>query len=364
VAWLWRVWSGFGACFLVVYRHVWAMTFISELALWAPGEQSFSALAEAADLKVQPRSDVGLTTSRTHSWIARGKTEVIHTERCAKLTRDPALLTKLAKDRRATVRGAVVRNTATPYSLVSTIRLKDKSYDVQRVADDVMKRRIIQMSADEAVALLEDGVTSRTIDLVCGHKDLEDRHVQALADLKLQVFNKWDNVSTVTVAGVLSHREDLSRFSEETLMCLAVRGQWTMAARAMARRRGDVAGLIDEMIARDELSPAPCVFVAKMPRLDPVVATQLYDLATRHRYEEVISQLAANRSVDWRMLLGEKVRRTTVAALGRGLADEFKDEPAVWKLASTLCDGPMTVGEVLDVLRVTHADAAKGALGR
>jgi hypothetical protein len=338
------------------------MAYISELARWTKGEHSFTALAEAGNLQVQPHSKVGISTSRTRSWIERGKADATHTVRCAQLTRDPALLIKLSKDRRVVVRKTVLQNPLTPFDVVAAARAKDKSPEVFSVADSVLKRRCQAMSADEVVALVNESATEQTLQHVCAHRKLEDRHVQALWDTEITVKNKWHNERIIKLAMLIAARDDLHRFTDETLIGLCERGQWNYATRALVRRRGAVTVALDAMESSGKVDQHALAHIAGMPELSADLAARIYSIADEGRMDVVQAQLASNPAVDWRMFVQERLRRSNVAALGRALAELFVDEPAVWKLAEQLCNNNTTVGEIIDVLNATYP-AAREQLG-
>ena len=343
------------------------MAFIPELAACCSGEQSFTALADAAKLRVEPRADVGIATNATRAWIAAGKADASITERVVNLSRDGVFLTKLSKDRRVQVRAAVARNNATPFDVVARMRYMDKSTDVYRACEDALKRRVARMTADEAAALLVQNASERVIDLACSHAKLTDMHIQSLWDEELKVATRYESERKAKLAHRFADRADLHKFSMETLLGLAQRGESVGVVRAMrVKKDRDENALLDVLLtpnAEGRFQTAACSTLSRAEGLDQRAGERLMNAAVEHRWEDVLNGLSMNTSVAWEMFLEERVRRTTVSALGRAISSEFRDDPAVWLLASQLCDAPTTVGEVLAVLRVTHSDSMAAALG-
>ena len=184
-------WQRRCACKAVWAGHPLGMGYHQKLARWANGENAFTALALAAGLEVQERTDVGVNGKALREEIARGKNDVAVAARVAALTSDTALLRRMARERRVAVRVAAMKNTHLPFEVLEDVLIREKNWDVRRAAEEAVKRRVLRMDPELAVSLLENTRCEDVLSAVAERAKLTDEHVLRVLSHTISVKNRW-----------------------------------------------------------------------------------------------------------------------------------------------------------------------------
>lgn len=329
------------------------------LARWATGENAFTALALASRLDVQSRPDVGISGRSLRDELAKGKSDVQLTLQCARLTNDEALLRKLARERRVSVRVTALSNPHTPFDVLDAVLVRDKNWDVRHAASEAVKRRVRSMPTAAAFEVLSYAKSEEVIEEIVQRAKLNDEDVHALLERSFQVPNRWGSERTVRAADHLAQRSDLKRFSDETVLAVAKETTLTVVVRhCVTAKRSSVLEDLLKIVEEGTLSagrPADVLReLAWAKEMEPRYYRRVLAAASEHG-RSVTSAIAENAHAPWELLEGE-IAAHTPAAVGRALQAMFHDVAAVWLLAAKLMENTMTVREVLDVLCVTHPE--------
>jgi hypothetical protein len=337
------------------------MKYHETLARWANGDNAFTALALAGKLDVKARADVGISGKALRDELARGKSDVTLALQCAALTNDEALLRRLARERRVAVRKQAMGNMHMPIDALEDAVVGEKNWDVRYAAGEELKRRIRQMSVDDAVALLEVSKSTELVEEVAQRAKLTDEHVLALLPKSLMLKNRWGFEQPARVADYLADRADLKRFSDETVLEIAKETTMIAVTRhCVVARRSAVLGMLLTLIERGAHSACRQSEVlrelARAKAMDATFYERVLTAADDHAKSGVTAMLAENPDAPWQLLEGERVVPSTAAAVGRALQELFDDAPAVWLLALKLMENTTTVREVIDAVRAVHPE--------
>lgn len=333
------------------------------LARWASGENAFTALALASRLDVQSRADVGISGRSLRDELAKGKSDVQLTLQCARLTNDEALLRKLARERRVSVRVTALQNPHTPFDVLDGALVRDKNWDVRHAASEAMKRRVRSMPVATAFEVLAHAKSEEVVEEIVQRAKFDDAEVLTLLEREFQVANRWGREHTVRAADHLAQRADLKRFSDETVLELAKQTTLTVVARhCVAAKRSGVLEALLTMVEAGTLSAGRPTDVLRELALAKEMEPSFYRrvlAAASERGRSLATVIADNTHAPWELLEGE-IASLTPGAVGRALQAMFHDAAAVWLLAAKLMENTMTVREVLDVLCVTHPEHLRG----
>lgn len=353
------------------------MTIIDELAAWAPGENSFTALAEAANLRVKPSRFAGMSTTRMRNWVLKGRSDIEVTQRCVALSQDGAFLAKMAKDRRVNVKLAVLDNPATPIAVLEEGATQNKNWDIRHKAETQITQRVRAMEADAAFALIDDAKSHHLLEVVMLHPKLSDAQIRSVIGREVVVPGRYGSTSTANLGRLAAARGDLKRLEVETLWALAANGSWAETAQALVARNeeAELLEFVDRIKAATEIHRTHSAqqalgVIARKQSLSATVAEKLFAITEEEKDVSMLlpaarlyllGSLAANPSVAWELFMSEPVRTVSAQALARGMAATFGDDPAVWLLAVELAENQITIGEMLTVLSSTFPNSVKGA---
>jgi hypothetical protein len=337
------------------------MKYHETLARWANGDNAFTALALAGKLDVKARADVGISGKALRDELARGKSDVTLTLQCAALTNDVALLRRLARERRVAVRTQAMGNVHMPIDALEDALVGEKNWDVRYAASESLKRRIKQMSVDEAVALLEAAKSTELVEEVAQRTKITDAHVLALLPKSLMLKNRWGYEQPVRVADYVADRSDLKRFSDETILEIAKETTMISVTRhCVAAQRSDALWMLLTLVEKGAHSACrPSEVLRELARaktMDEAFYERVLNAADDRAKNGVTASLAENADAPWQLLEEETVVPHTAAAVGRALQEMFVDAPAVWLLALKLMENTTTVREVLGVVRAVHPE--------
>lgn len=351
------------------------MTIIEELAAWAPGENSFTALAEVANLRLKPSRFAGVNTARMRTWVLKGRSDIDVTMRCVALSRDGAFLTKMAKDRRVNVRLAVLDNPAAPIEVLEDASTQQKNWDIRHKAETQITARVRNMRPDDAFALIDGARSSTTLESVLQYVKLTDDQIRSVIGREIAVPGRYGSQSVIQLGRLVAGRSDLKRFSIETLWALCDDGHWVEVAKTLVARNveSELEEFFERLSADSQVRKTYAAqqaigIIARKSGLSENLANKLFEMAgdtdetsmlTASARRNLLEALSANQSVAWELFLDEPVREFSAQALARAMADTFNDEPAVWLLALELAESQITVGETLKVLSSTFPNAAR-----
>jgi hypothetical protein len=351
------------------------MTIIDELAAWAPGENSFTALAEAANLRVKPSRFAGVSTPRMRNWVLKGRSDIDVTMRCVALSQDGAFLTKMAKDRRVNVRLAVLDNPSTPIAVLEEGATQNKNWDIRHKAETQISLRVRAMDPEAAFALIDDSKSHHLLEMVVQHPKLNDEQLRSVIGREVVVPGRHGSPNTVNLGRLAAGRNDLKRLEIETLWALAANGSWVEVAQAVAARN-DEAELVEFVerlkgasdARRTHSAQQALGIIARKQNLTTALSEKLFAITEEDKETgtllpasrvHLLGTLAANPSVAWDLFMNEPVKTASAQALARAMADTFSDDPAVWLLAVELAENQITIGEMLTVLSSTFPNALK-----
>jgi hypothetical protein len=342
--------SELSTCAQSARRHVLGMTISNELAQWAPDDATWSMLAETANLRGMMAGEHGLDDrAMQRAWTAR-RGDVDTAVPLVGLCRSEKWLRKLARDRRVKVRIAVYANPVCPIDVLDMAAIHEKSWDPRDAAHRALARRVPNLPADEAVALVRDGVSEKLLAAVAANRNLQDEQVLDLLGLSVQIGTRNAGVTqTVEMARQLAAECDLRKRSDEVVLAMARAGMWHVAAReAASRKRAEVCEtLLGELEAAERRTfeqRNALQLLAKAPEMD----RRYYERIVACDEQTVTSQAGANTSCPWDVLGEVVVRRGGTHALGRALA-EAEVPQASWRLATEICEqnAGVTVAEVV-----------------
>lgn len=272
---------------------------------------------------------------------------------------DPEALRTMMKDRRVGVRQAVLSNPNCPWDLLVSLVSWSKgneSWSVRRTARTTMERKVVRSTFSEASSWLADGQPREAYEEVAQYSRATDEELTEFAKMS------WtdNNGEPWHAHNAVGNRTDLYKRSDDFVFSLAAQYPGSLrhvvgAAVYPKGRRDLIVRLMGLIEARDEFQAARRFCQAV--EVGAEFHASLYEWLKQHTsWSNCVEDHMRNPEAPWQLWDHALVsNRGACDVIGRGIAEKWGDDAAVWELAGSLVgDFEGTVADFMSTLEIFH----------
>ena len=333
---------------------------INSLSKWTPGPRSAGALFEMNGYSMPKANNAGIDGGTALSVWKKGKCTAEVASAVATACSDSEALRTMMKDRRVGVRQSVLSNPSCPWDLLVSLVSWSKgneSWSVRRTARTTMERKVMRSTFSDAISWLGEGQPREAYAEVAQHSRATDDELTEFAKLS------WTDSSGELwhAHHAVANRSDLYKRSDDFLFNLAVQYPGSMryvvgAAVSAKGRRDLMVRLMDLIATRDEFRAA--LRFCSAVEVGAEFHAALYEWLKKHTGDRAhcVEDHMCNPEAPWQLWEHAKVsNRGACDVIGRGIAEKWGDDAAVWELAGSLLnDFDGTVSDFISTLEIFH----------